>query len=347
MNARARVERLLSAANHVFGANRRGDLVERLAYEAGLHPRVVADALDHSLELQPTHAELDALVRRAVPRPATVVSLSANVFIAPLRAIAWALASSEDVRVRPSRRARAFVDALFGAAPGLYARIEDGQDAHASLLRAIECLPPSGAVHAYGSDAGLEALAPSVGSRPFERHGPGFGAIALRAPPDARTAEALARDTAAFDQRGCLSPRIVFVEGDSTQTADRLHEALESLSVDLPPTPDPAMLGALARAADAARMIGRALRGTGSLVLDLGTGAPFTLAPGGRSLTVHAVADAAKAIAALGLCPTIVATDDATLALPPGVRRSRPGEMQRPPLDGPVDLRALAVEERE
>jgi len=345
VRARARVEALLAAARVAFGPTRAPTLVDDLAEEAQLTRAVVTDALDRWLELAPDPEALERMVARAHPRSAVLVSLSANVFTAPLRAIAWALSASDTVVVRTSRRATRFVDALAGAP---FARLASGDD-HAALLAEIARLPADAAVHAYGGRAAMDTLAEVVGERPFEAHGPGFGAVVLGAPPDRATARAIADDTLAFDQRGCLSPRLVLVVGDPTATAGALDEALREASERLPRAPlDPTLRAALARLADVARMVGEARVGAHHAVFDLGASPP-TLSPGGRSLTVHAVADvdaATRALASFGPELTQVASD-VPLLLARLVRRCRPGDMQRPPFDGPVDLRPVLVEERE
>lgn len=347
MNPRARIEALLVAARAVFGPARAPTLAHELAEEAQSSEAVVTDALDRWLELSPEPEALDRMVARARPRSAVLVSLSANVVTAPLRAIAWALAASDAVSVRTSRRATRFVDAL-ATASDAFTRLPPSDD-HAALSAAIARLPADAAVHAYGGSEAMRALATVVGDRPFEAHGPGFGAIVLGAVPSPATARAVADDTLAFDQRGCLSPRVVLVVGDSAATARVLHEALTEGSLRLPRGAlDPTLRAALARLADVARMVGEAHVGAGHAVFDLGATEP-TLSPGGRSLTVHAVPDRAaaeRAIAALGDRLTQIATD-LPLATSPLVRVGRPGEMQRPPFDGPVDLRPVLVEERQ
>jgi hypothetical protein len=73
---------------------------------------------------------------------------------------------------------------------------------------------------------------------------------------------------------------------------------------------------------------------------------PVVVPPPGRHLGVHAVARREEALALLN--PILryvvsIGTDDAGFlsdSAPPGARISALGAMQRPPLDGPVDLRA-------
>ncbi len=86
--------------------------------------------------------------------------------------------------VRTSRRATRFVDAL-AAATDRFTRLPPSDD-HAALSAAIARLPADAAVHAYGGSEAMKALATAVGDRPFEAHGPGFGAIVLGHPRTGR-----------------------------------------------------------------------------------------------------------------------------------------------------------------
>ena len=60
-------------------------------------------------------AELDALIAGVTPRERVHVILSPSVFVAPLRAIALAVASSDHVTVKPSKREPHFAHALIEA----------------------------------------------------------------------------------------------------------------------------------------------------------------------------------------------------------------------------------------
>lgn len=345
---RARVAALLAGARRAFGAGRPDRRVGDLAAEAGLAPAVVADALDRWLELAPLETELTALLARARPAPAALVVLSANVPTAPLRAIAWALAAAPVVAVRTSRRARVFVETLAHEVPGLFAH--EVVDGHADLAARVATLAPDAVVHVYGGADAVAAITAAAGARRCEAHGPGFGAVYLDEIPSRETARAVADDVAAFDQRGCLSPRILLVRGDARTTAERVSLALDAVGARLPRAPlDAALRAAIARLADAAAMVGAAHVGPHHAVFCLGDGPP-TVSPGGRTLTVHAVPDRAAAegvLAALGPSLTVVASD-VPLAVPRGLRTAAPGAVQRPPFDGPVDLRPLLVlEERE
>lgn len=112
MSGRGRVAALVSAAHAAFVEARTPALVASLAAESGLSPEGVVLALDHALEHEADAHEIARFVSHAPTRTAVAVVLAANVFTAPLRAIAWALAHAGHVRVRTSRRANLFTATL-------------------------------------------------------------------------------------------------------------------------------------------------------------------------------------------------------------------------------------------
>lgn len=350
MTPRLRVEALIVAARRTFGPRRDPSLVRALAAESGLHEANVVWALDHALELSPTEEELEQFVRLAPHRTAVLVVLAANVLVAPLRAIAWALAQSDRVVVRPSRRATVFTRALSDAVPALGLEVLELSDDPASdVTRAIEALPEGAAVHAYGGRATMDAIAAVAAPRDVvtELHGPGFGAVVDDAEAIVAHADAIAADVIAFDQAGCLSPRIVVViespassGSDRHRVAEALHAALAREGRSIPRrTLDPTEAAALARARDAAIFAGRALEGSEHLVVELPTA---TLLPVGRALPVIGVRSVDDALAALSALGPELATIGTSLSLSlPGVRMAPLGGMQTPPLDGPVDRRVL------
>ena len=215
-----RIRALLAAATSVA---KDPAVVEPLVLTTGLSRENVLLGLSRHLETSGTDADLDALLR-SVTRAARVhVILSPSVFVAPLRAIALGLASSERVTVKPSRReaffARALVDAL--------------ADPHVTLEPDLAPEDvPEGIIHAYGRDETLRAVRERAKVRVLG-HGTGMG-IAVVAGELARAAEALAEDVIPFDQRGCLSPRVAFVMGDAKAFARVLFDALEARAREVP-----------------------------------------------------------------------------------------------------------------
>jgi hypothetical protein len=334
------VMRLVTAARAV--ARDRASLTEDLVSTTGLSREGVELGFTRHLELSPTEAEIDALVATAGDAKHVAVILSANVFVAPLRAIAIARAASPSVVVRPSRREPHFARAL----------VERAGDPGISLVDDVDLSRLfGGEVHVYGRDATIADVRLRVGERIRVRgHGAGMGVALVSR--DARledAAAALAADVIAFDQRGCLSPRVALVVGDAPRAsafADALDAALTSEGARVPR----GLVHADERAeasryestlAFAGRVIARA-----DHVIGVGpVGAPLLVPPPARHVHVAPAASQEEALRLLAdLAQVIVAfgCDDPALAervAPRHARRSRLGEMQRPLLDGPVDRR--------
>lgn len=340
MTARDRVERLLRAARTLadptteLGRRARAELPETTR----LSPEGVELALAECLEIQPTEAELTALAGSVRPAPRTLVLLPANVFVAAHRAIALALAASETVLVRPSRREPLFAELLARAEPGLF-----------ELVRELEPRPGD-SLWAYGGDETLASVRSRLpGGVELHAQGPGYGvAVVGRESVTEATALALARDLVPFDQRGCLSPRAALVTGsadDARRFAELVAAALAELERAVP-------LGALdaEERADAARFrdtaaYAGALFPAGSGAVATFSGSGRVLAPSGRNLAVFAVESAhdaltpvAAELTALGLVVPSGERERLSRAFP-GARTSALGAMQRPPFDGPADRR--------
>jgi hypothetical protein len=321
---------------------------ERLAPTSGLSAEGLELALTAHLETSPSPADLDALVRAASPAPRCHLVLSANVCTAALRAVACAVASAPAVLVRPSRRDPALTALLVRelsadpAFPGTIAEV-------------AEIAPePGDEVHLYGSDASLAAIAARLPPGAVVRaHGTGLG-VAVVEGAVLPAAEALARDVVAFDQRGCLSPRAALVHGGEPRAlafAEALHAELTALGARLPRGPlDVGTQAEITRYRSTLEALGVVREGPHHLVgLDP---APRALLLPPPARVVHVVpATPADVDALLGpWAPflTVVGADDegdlarAARALAPRARNAALGQMQRPPLDGPVDLRLAA-----
>ena len=337
----ARVRRLVEAAGkladprHPLGQRAR----ERLGASTGLSPAGVEWGLTRCLEANPSDAELAALCQ-SVPRvERAYVLLSANVFVAAHRAIALALAASSSVEVRASRREREMAALLAEASGGLFRLVD-------------ELLPsPGDHLWAYGSDSTLDALRSHLPAGVvLHPHGPGLGLAVLAARSDlSRAARALARDVVAFDQRGCLSPRVALFEGDAELGRDfaaLLAEELTALQEEVP-------RGELTReeAADQVRFRDTWCyagdlwpAGKGWVTLDARP-ERVLIPPVGRNVHVIVTPDVGPLL--LPIAPLIVgvgvAGPDRLSAqmetLLPHARISALGKMQCPRFDGPVDRR--------
>jgi hypothetical protein len=331
----ADVRRLLDVALTVHADRAR--LVPAIARSSGLTLAGVELGFA-SLETTATEADLRSLVACAGSVASVHVVLSANVFVASLRAIALARAAAERVTVRPSSRdpvlARALVERCGDPAITL------------SGERDVGCVAVD-EVHVYGRDATIAEVRSSVRPGVVVRgHGAGMGVAVISERADLRgAADALAGDVVAFDQRGCLSPRIAFVRGDEARAdafAAVLHGSLCDWSRHIP-------RGALS--ADEQAESGR-WRGTLAYAgraweaehHAVGRAAsPVAVPPAGRHVLVVPAPSREQlgsALASLARYVVAVGTDDLSdLPVPIHARLSALGRMQRPPLDGPVDRR--------
>jgi hypothetical protein len=343
--ARGRVQRLIEAARRI------ADPRDTLGVEAravlpgatGLSAEGVELALAESLETEPSEAELALLCASVQEAPRAHVALSANVFVAAHRALALALATSPVVDVRPSRREPEMASLLQRGAPGLF--------------RIVQKLTPAPGDHVwvYGSDATIDAWRGDVASTvTLHAHGHGFGVVVLDLSARAEVgvvhlARAVARDVVLFDQRGCLSPRVVFAlgsEGEVRHFAEGLARCLAEAEQATP-------VGALGpdERADARRYrdtVRFALEllpaGSGAVGVDV-RGGPLIVPPVGRHVHVARVEEIQRPLAPLASAVAAVAVAGPrelilrVAELLPGARMSLPGHMQQPPFDGPVDRR--------
>jgi hypothetical protein len=208
-----------------------------------------------------------------------------------------------------------------------------------------------GEIHVYGKDETIDEVRAraNVGVRVLG-HGSGLGvAVVTQRTGLADAARAIACDVAPFDQRGCASPRVVVVlgAGSGEELCLELDRALGAIEERVPRGPlDPDESVAAARYHSTAAFAGRVWRGKTHLVGLALEAAPLSLPPPGRHLHV-AVAESLDAARAL-LAPVAkfvvaVGSDEPGLVadlVGHRVRVSPLGRMQRPPLDGPLDLRA-------
>ena len=106
----------------------------------------------------------------------------------------------------------------------------------------------------YGGDVTVEAVRRSLpADTEIVTYGPKTGVAVVLADSLPSAAASLARDVCAYDQQGCVSPRLVYVVGESTRPfVEHLAASLEDLTEQHPP-PSPTAAEAVAiRAARAA-----------------------------------------------------------------------------------------------
>jgi hypothetical protein len=336
----ADVRRLLRGAQIVYDARAR--LVPAIAATTGLTLEGVELGFA-SLERDASDTELRSLVAAVEDAPCVHVVLSANVFVAPLRALALARAAAERVTIRPSPRDPVLTRALVEAAGDRGLSLVDEKD-----VAAVE----AGEIHVYGRDSTIAAV--RARARPgvtVRGHGAGMGVAIVSAAANLEAAAgALALDVVAFDQRGCLSPRVVLAMGECARGkafAEALDCAISTLGTRIPRgqlLKDETAAASLWR--DACAFAGCVWEGTDHVVAFGPEGTPLLVPPSGRHIVVVASSSVEAAAEALGpIAPFIVnvGTDDPRWleGVAPALGRvSRLGRMQRPPLDGPVDRRS-------
>ncbi|MFO0676635.1 MAG: acyl-CoA reductase [Polyangiaceae bacterium] len=337
------VRRLVDAGRRLH--DRGATLAAALSESTGLSPEGVLFALGRSLEWDATRDDVTSFVEAAPPTSEVTVVLSANVFTASLRAIAWARAKAPRVTVRASRREPLFTELLLAecADPA----ITLVQDVVFETLRA-------GEVHVYGRDATLAAIRAQLSSDvTFVGHGSGMG-VALVTKPEAMlvdAAKALADDVVLFDQRGCLSPRVVFVRrGFEGPFAEAFHRALDVRSTDVP-------RGRIEESEFASAIVwrqtmaavGSVYEGTSHAIGVVDTVRPAIVPPPGRNVLVvpyDTLADVPGHLGPLRDLVVAVGGDHVQAVrdvFGTSVRASSLGQMQRPRLDGPVDVRGRVL----
>lgn len=354
--ALARVPRVVAAGRRIAdpGDPLGREARERLPATSGLSREGVELALRDHLEQSIEPAELSTLVARAGEAPRCHVVLSANVCTAALRAIAFAAATAPALVVKPSRRDPVVAELVARALAEDRAFAEAGGSI--SLVPAI-APAPGDEVHVYGRDETIEAIRVSLPAGVIlHGHGAGFG-VALA--EDGAALSMLREDVAAavvpFDQRGCLSPRVLYVEGDADRAiavAKVAAEGLAEAEARVPRGPlDAATQAEIARYVTTACALGEVIEGPGYVVgVDV---APrrLLLPPAARVLHVMPVTrplrlmflpgDRVTAVGTTGGSATRALTLELHRRLPRCVRFLPLRQMQRPPLDGPVDLRPI------
>ena len=352
-----RLGRRLSEPDDALGREARAIVVA----SSGLSKQGVELALAEHVEVSPREADLQSLVDlftgpegalRGGASSRCWVVLSSTVPVAIVRAVALSTAACPATLLRPSRRDPALAH-LVARALNADARLAD---AGGTVQVAPTLAPSSGdAVHAYGSDTALGAIHDTLPEGvKFWGHGHGFGVAVVSAADDpTHAAQAIARDVVVFDQTGCLSPRVALVSGGVEHArafATALRQALLALGESVPRGPGTdAAAAEEARYVEAMRAVGEVSGSSGALVGFDDDPVDILLPPASRA--VHVVAtDAARVAALLGPHARFVAAIGAdaeselaraAFSACPGARVSRLGQMQRPPLDGPVDRRAL------
>ena len=299
------------------------------------------------------------------PDPIAMLSvvLAGNVFTASVRGIVVPLLFGVPALVKASSSETLFpamlcdalrsADSRLGAAMSVVVFPGGDVEREAALIDSAE------AVSVYGGDATVEAMAARLGNTPLIAHGHGVsvaycGNHAIEEAHIGHTISSLSLDICAYDQRGCLSPQLVYVEESSELSvmdfAERLaKEGLTPLSRTLPRGPLPVSVGAAqAQWRGVAEVDGSLVRGDTHAV-SVRESQPIRWSPGFRNVTVtpvRALDEALQAMRPIGSNLKCVGADSASLPELEARLASSPtlsayacaiGTMQTPSLDAPAD----------
>jgi len=295
------------------------------------------------------------------------VVLSGNLFAACVRALGWPLLLGAKVTAKAASHddvlPRALHEALTQVDPGVATRLEvrtfDRTETTALHALVTNC----DVVSAYGSDATIAAIHAALPAGvALIRHGHGVGVLyvapsALQSPTTTQHwAERAALDIAAYDQRGCLSPHVVFVQEGCVVRPETFVSALAAALTNVEHT---LPRGRLSEHDAIAQSQWRGLMAScGDLIeastfgvahLDPNTPVPSFSGPGYRNVCVLScaelptcltqVAPLAEHLKCIGVAGSEGECLELAQALPPSLRPSvcRAGEMQTPDFDAHAD----------
>jgi len=300
--------------------------------------------------------------KRAYANESVAVLLAASVATAPLRAVLLPILSAASrVCVRVTARDEPFAQRIVRACGRVTPSLPPVVLSTAPGRAFVRQVATSDAARlvAFGRDETYRQLAAEVAPHvmlEFRGHGHGVAVVDEADAWTDRHALALARDVAAYEQSGCLSPQCVFVRAtEIAHWVAGFAAALDSVSVELPVGPVDrataalvhAWRGALA-AADADLRIGRA----GSIAVTRGL--PAIASPGARNVPVVPYANEFELrdlLAPIASATTTVGVSGphAARTLSQSLQYARVvpvGAMQTPPLDGWEDPRPPRIRPR-
>ena len=361
----ARVEWLAASADRLLREVREAQ--EALAESTGLSTPMVAWGARTTLQtIEPkalrSLAE-KALMAGGVPISSLSIVLAGNLFSAAVRAVVVPLLLGIPVTVKASSRETLFPtmlrDALRGCDPALCDAMNLLSFPGGDVERETALIAAADATAVYGADATIDAIDRRHPNANLIAHGHGMsvaycGPEALGRDNIRDTIANLALDVCAYDQRGCLSPQIIYVAADSETSlrafAERLStDGLAALAHELPRGPLPLEVGAAqAQWRGTAEVEGSLITGD-TFAVAIRAPEPLRWSPGYRNVTITRVRDAAevvRAIEPIGASVKCVGTDPVSFALlraeldrssASGAYVCLLGTMQTPPLDAPAD----------
>lgn len=338
-----------------------------LAQSTGLSVPMVSWAAETTLrtiEEDPLRS-LGTRAARSGAAPVAMLSviLAGNVFTASVRGLVVPLLLGVPVLVKSSSQETMFLGMLRDALRRLDRRLGTALDVvtfdGGDLEREAALVASAEAVAVYGSDDTVASISARCDEKRLIAHGHGISAAycgrdALTEPRIGDVISGLSLDVCAYDQRGCLSPQVIFVEATAgcpaLTFAERLAaEGLEPISRALPRGPLPLPVGAAqAQWRGAAEVEGTLVQGE-TYAICVRTAGPIRWSPGYRNVTVIPVEGLAHAFRAMEPFATnlkCLGTDgtsrpqvESKLAKSTTLQAyaCNLGEMQTPPLDAPAD----------
>lgn len=289
---------------------------------------------------------------------AQAIVLAANVFTACLRPMVWSLLARVPMLVKVATfdegLADLFAVALHAIDPELGESVcvlrPHGESAalYTQLAARVDLVSAHGGDHAMA-----EMRAATSPTTEFIAHGHGLGAIVvLRTTLSSQVqalAASIARDVAAYDQRGCLSPQVVLVErGGELSPRDLASlvssHGLSALATSMPRGSLPLRIGAQQlQWRGLASSLHELFEGDGYATSFEHAG-PMRPTPGYRNIAVHTL-DSPESLGArlapYGAHLKVIAIagdiDRVSLPSPLSPRICASGEMQKPPFAAATD----------
>ncbi len=300
----------------------------------GLHPRNARLCLDAALDAI-TASALRAELSTKGSRPDSVtVVAAAGVFTSPIEWVAILAAAGCRVHIKAPTEA-----------PALCLALAKAMQAQALPVTADtkRALGTPDAVVGFGSDASMATIRDATPGSRHSLYGHRFSIAVVTCDPKA-AAQALARDAAMYDTRGCMAPTAVLTTGDPKVLAAHLAQAMAHAQQAIPRGQvDPALGPEWRRRVGLARIRGMCLEGEGWAVpvLDAADFQPVALP---RMLPIHGIQSAPEIDALLAPWHhqlSTCGTDDAQLTPRGTLRRVALGQMQTPALPRDHDGRPM------
>lgn len=220
----------------------RRDLDVRLAAACGLSRAGVAAGLEAVLwgvRREPARRLLAAAQGDApAARGLTLVVLAANLPGLAVQPLLRGLARGDAILLKSASAEPWFAPAFVAALTAIEPSLGDCFAALAWPGGDLEIEAPlvqsAYRVEVFGGKDAVESWRRRAGDR-LVTYGPRLSvAVVTRDADFAAAAAGLARDIALFDQRGCLSPQAIFVEGNAGRLAAELAAALTELAREIP-----------------------------------------------------------------------------------------------------------------